>query len=129
MATFDWQALCRRTKGMSVDGEIATIELGSDRKQRVTVKRFDETIEFTSMVVRSATLDSLRRQTDVEIHAWRRNRSSQRVGFGFDAKGHLVAKAWIPLAGITPEEFLKCLRHVAVEADLFEYQLTGKDRE
>lgn len=41
----------------------------------------------------------------------------------------IVGEAWVPKAGLAREDFLLYVRRVAAECDLFEYQLTGKDRE
>jgi hypothetical protein len=53
----------------------------------------------------------------------------QLVGFRLDQKGRLVGEAWVPKAGLTRDEFLLYAKRVADECDLFEYHLTGKDRE
>jgi len=126
MVASDWRAWCRPARDIEVDRESPIVTLDSGRKQRVEVKLTAETYELESVVARVALVASV---TEVEYRAWWRNRSSQMVGFGFDAKGRLVAEAWIPRAGVTGDELQACLRHVAAEADLFEYQLTGADRE
>jgi hypothetical protein len=41
----------------------------------------------------------------------------------------MVGEAWTPKAGLSRDEFLAYVRRVATECDLFEYHLTGKDRE
>ena len=66
---------------------------------------------------------------DAALRAWKRNRSTQLVGFRVDRKGRLVGEAWVPKAGLERGEFLLYVVRVATECDLFEYHLTGKDRE
>lgn len=46
-----------------------------------------------------------------------------------DRRGRLVGEAWVPKAGLTGHEFQLYVRHLAVEADRFEYRLTGRDFE
>lgn len=53
----------------------------------------------------------------------------QLVGFRLDQKGRLVGEAWVPKAGLSRDEFLLYVKRVADECDLFEYHLTGNDRE
>lgn len=126
MTTPDWQSWCRRHRDLEVTGAAVLVTLPTARKHRVSVKSMLDTIEFEGVVASSGALE---RVPDVELRAWRRNRSAQRVSFRFDTKGRLVADGWIPLTGLTADEFLGTLRRVAAEADLFEHQLTGKDRE
>jgi hypothetical protein len=40
-----------------------------------------------------------------------------------------VGEAWIPKAGLTESEFQLYVRTLAIEADRFEYALTGRDSE
>jgi len=122
----DWSEWCRRAEDIELDGEAVIIKLPDGRRQRVVVALTGTSYEFRSVVARRDRLEMI---SDIELRAWRRNRSAQLVSLGFDAKGRLMAGAWVPLAGISSDEFLSCIRHVAVEADLFEYQLTGADRE
>ena len=65
----------------------------------------------------------------VALVAWERNRASSLVGFRVDDRGRLVGESWVPTPGLTRDEFLFYLRSAAAACDLFEYQLTGKDRE
>ena len=126
MGNTDWKAWCRREKDVDVEREAAVVNLKTGRKQRVCVRFADESIELTSFVARRCSWDP---DSDIHIRAWRRNRSTRGVGFSVDEKNRLMARAWMPMIGATKDEFLECLRHLAAEADLFEYQLTGKDQE
>ena len=126
MKSPDWKFWCRREKDLNIKGDIAIVTLHAGRIQHVAVTQRDETYELTSVVAKPATAESI---PDIKLWAWRKNRYSQRVGFRFNDKGWLVAMSWTPIAGVTESEFLECLRHVAAEADLFEYQVTGQDRQ
>jgi hypothetical protein len=66
---------------------------------------------------------------DPPLQTWTRNRHAHLVGFRMDRKRRLVAEAWIPNIGLTPEDVGLYLRVVARAADRFEYTLTGKDAE
>ena len=126
MGNTEWQAWCRKEKDIDVEREAAVVNLKTGRKQRVYIRLADETMELTSFVARRCSWDS---DSNIHVRAWRRNRSTHGVGFGVDDKNRLLARAWMPLVGATKGEFLECLKHLAAEADLFEYQLTGKDQE
>jgi len=122
----DWRSLCRGGTDLVVDTDVVTVAVGDGRTQRVRVKATASTYELSSIVVRAAALDEI---DDAPLRAWRRNRTSQLVGFRIDERGGLVAVGWVPTVGLTGEEFAGLVRRVAAAADLFEYQLTGKDRE
>lgn len=122
----DWPRLCRGTRNVAVESDAVTVTLDDGRTQRIRVKETPETLELTSVVVRPT---ALREHDDAALRAWRRNRSSQLVGFSIDRRLGLVATGWVPRVGLTAEEFVGVLHRLATAADLFEYQLTGKDKE
>ncbi len=103
---------------------ITTRSIG--RHQRISIMETAETFELTSIVVRAAAICDI---PDVALRAWRRNQAMQLVGFRLDQKGRLLGEAWMPKAGLTRDEFLLYVKRVADECDLFEYHLTGKDRQ
>jgi hypothetical protein len=122
----DWKQLCRGAVGIILDADCVDVIQADERRHRIIVSETEDALELTGIVARASALSEL---PDVPLRAWRRNRTTQLVGFRVDQKGRLVGKAWIPKVGLRPEEFLIYLRHVAAECDLFEYCLTGKDRE
>jgi hypothetical protein len=97
-----------------------------ERQHRIALRETADTYELTGTVARLAALSAV---PDVPLRTWRRNRGMQLVGFRVDPKGRLVGEAWVPKAGLGRDEFLTYVRRVAAECDLFEYHLTGKDRE
>lgn len=125
MGAGNWISWCRMEKNICVASGHVTVTFQNGRTQRVAVDMAEDTIELTSLVT---CIRSVPAGSDPRLRAWRRNRSAHGVGFGEDDQGRLVARAWMPRAGATKKEFLDCVRHLAAEADLFEYQLTGKDR-
>jgi hypothetical protein len=122
----DWRQFCRAVESVSVDGNSVEVITPNERRHRVHVRETADTYELTAVVARPAALSAV---PDVPLRAWRRNRGMQLVGFRTDHKGRLVGEAWVPKAGLGREEFLLYVRRLAAECDLFEYHLTGKDRE
>lgn len=111
---------------MSVDGDGIDVIASNERRHRIGIRETADTYELTGVVARLAALSAV---PDAPLRAWRRNRGMQLVGFRIDHKGRLVGEAWVPKAGLVRDEFLMYVRRVAAECDLFEYHLTGKDRE
>ena len=122
----DWLQFCRGAADVSVDADGVQVIASNQRRHRVGVRETADTYELTGVVARPAALSAV---SDVPLRAWRRNRGMQLVGFRIDHRGRLVGEAWVPKAGLGREEFLTYVRRVAAECDLFEYHLTGKDRE
>ena len=121
-----WRVLCAGARDVQVEEGAVKVSLSRDRSQRVHVEEKDGRFELRALVARKHLISD---HEQAQLSAWGRNRSSSLVGFRFDAKGHLVGESWVPFAGLTKEEFLLCLRRLAAACDLFEFQLTGKDRE
>ena len=122
----EWRLFCRGVEGISVEGDGIDVVASNERHHRVGVRETADTYELTGVVARAPALSAV---PDVALRAWRRNRGMQLVGFRMDQKGRLVGEAWMPKVGLGREEFLLYVRRVAAECDLFEYSLTGKDRE
>lgn len=122
----DWIRFCRGVEGMSVVGDHVEVATNGERRQRVMVRETTEAFELTGVVVRPSMALGI---PDLALRAWRRNRAMQLVGFRIDRKGRLIGESWVPKAGLTRDEFLLYIQRVADECDLFEYHLTGRDRE
>ena len=93
---------------------------------RVHVESKDDAVELRAVVARRAVVEA---QENPAFAAWDRNRSASLVGFRLDERGRLVGESWVPGAGLTAEEFSTYVRATAAACDLFEFHLTGKDRE
>jgi len=122
----DWARLCAGAKDIRVDGNAVIVSLGQMRQHRVDVSAEGDSIELTSVVARRGVVEQGK---DTAIAAWQRNRGASLVGFRIDKGGRLLGEAWVPGAGLTADEFQFYLRSIAAACDLFEFQLTGKDRE
>jgi hypothetical protein len=122
----EWQQFGRGARDLEWDGETLRVELGRGRQQRVYISATTEAIEFSAVVARRSVVSGLEKPA---LAAWARNRAASLVGFRIDNKGRIVGEAWVPRVGLTREEFLFYVRRTAAVCDLFEFQLTGRDRE
>jgi hypothetical protein len=80
------------------------------------------------------TLDSwvaapnvVKRLLDPHDRIWAQNRLSELVGFRLDGRRRLTGESWVPVAGLTPEEFAFYVRNLAAACDRLELVLTGDD--
>lgn len=121
----EWSKFCQ-APDLAVEGPHIVITFGDDRRHRVTVEEEADQYFLRAFVVRQATVDSL---PNLPIQVWERNRAVSLVGFRIDNRRRLVGEAWIPKAGVTESEFQLYVRTLAIEADRFEYALTGRDVE
>jgi hypothetical protein len=112
---------------MRAGGGTIDVALGENRRQRVTVDDpATDAIRLWSVVARPSALRIL--ETPLE-DAWRRNRLSEFVGFTMDGRGRMIGETWVPLIGITPDEWGFLVKNLARACDRFEYLVSGKDDE
>lgn len=110
------------------DGDVV-VELDGGGSQRISIElhaggtalRAHSTIA-TGRVLREAAADD-----SPWRYAWERNRLSDLCGFTLDSRGRLVGETWIPLVGLTPEEFAVYVTELARISDWHEFRLTGED--
>ena len=122
----DWRGYCNGARDLQIDGSSVVVTLGQARQHRVHVEPMADAVELSSVVARRAVVDQF---DDTAVAAWQRNRGASLVGFRIDDRGRLVGESWVPGPGLTAEEFQIYVRSVAAACDLFEFHLTGKDRE
>ena len=122
----EWRKFCAGASDIAPDDTGLTVQFSNGRRQRIDVRPREGVIELRGIVARRAIAEQLER---VALHAWERNRATSLVGFRADDRGRLVGESWIPTAGLTRDEFLFYVRSTAAACDLFEFQLTGRDRE
>lgn len=121
----DWRQFCK-VRDLDVRGDAVDVTLDNDRRHRIAVREEPAGFRCTAVVARSAVVAGI---PGAPLLAWLRNRETRLVGFRFDPRGNLVAEAVVPRAGLERDEFRLYLRSLAVEADWFEYTLTGRDAE
>lgn len=121
----DWRQFCQNAGFTPLDQGIE-VHFESGRSQKVSIEDHEDAFQLSSLVARPSVVAEL---DDAPLRCWIRTRSVHLVGFRVDARDRLIAEAWLPKAGLTPEEFQFVLRHLAAEADRFEFQLTGRDQE
>lgn len=122
----DWRAHCKGARDLRVEGDAVVVTLGGDRSHKVEVEAKPDRLELRAIVARAHVVE---RHDRNQLSIWDRNRSSTLVGFRFDSKGRILGESWVPVAGLSKEEFLLYLRRLAAACDLFEFQLTGRDKE
>jgi hypothetical protein len=102
------------------------VRFESGRSQKVAVEDRGDAFLLRSVVARHAIVSEI---ADAALRAWTRNRSTVFVGFRVDDRERMIGEVSVPKQGITASEFQLILRHLAAEADRFEFELTGGDRE
>jgi hypothetical protein len=122
MAT-DWRKYCH-ARELWVEAEGVNVSLDTNRKHFVRVTEAEDLIHLNSLVAHPSATS---RFEFAALRAWQKNRALSIVSFRVDEKGRMIGEAWIPTAGLTPEEFLLSLQTVATECDRFEFQITGED--
>jgi hypothetical protein len=122
----EWRKLCSSARDVEVDGDSLVVSLQDGRRHRIDVQVSDEAVELRAIVAGRAVVES---QEDAALAAWYKNRAISLVGFRIDRKGRLIGETWIPQAGLTAAEFLVYVHSMAAACDLFEFQLTGQDKE
>jgi hypothetical protein len=121
----DWRGLCKAA-GLTVEGDHVAVALDDRRRHRVSVTEDSTGYCLEAIVAGRAVVSQV---ADASIRVWLRNREVQLVGFRIDRRGRLAAEAWVPKAGLSVEEFRLYVFTIAVEADRFEFALTGRDTE
>ena len=122
----DWRKLCTGAPDVQIEGDAVIVSLSRGRQHRVDVEAKSDAIELRAVVARRAVVEE---QKNPALAAWSRNRACSLVGFRLDERGRLIGESWVPGAGLTADEFLVYVREIAAACDLFEFQLTGKDKE
>lgn len=121
----EWIKFCK-APDLVVNHRDVVITFRDDRSHRVTIEGVADEYVFRAFVARQSIVMSI---PDLPLQIWVRNRAVSLVGFRIDHRGRLVGEAWVPKVGLTASEFQLYLRNLAVEADRFEYSLTGRDIE
>lgn len=104
--------------------------LGGTRKHAVRTQIQDGRICLYSVVLRARDIPrSNRKKLDLIYRAWRKNALKEFVAFSFDEDGNLAGVIKTPLSTLIDSQLIQYIEILAIEADRFEYKLTGQDRE
>ena len=130
----NWKALAREAGfRVSPEGTIC-VALSQGRKQTISFTlNADETALRASTVIATArtvefALEGLNAATGTALrYAWERNRLSDLFGFTYDQRGRLIGESWLPMDGLTAEEFGIYVRELARISDWHEFRLAGID--
>lgn len=122
----EWKSWCRAEADLTVRGDGVDVELPDGRAHRVKV---GATAGGWALTARVATRGAMAGVDDPEVLVWTRNRVTQLVGFRLDKHDLLIGESWVPAAGLTGDEFVFYVRHLAAECDRLEALLTGADVE
>jgi hypothetical protein len=125
----DWKGLTRASKLRLEDGAIR-VECGGDRFQIVRVDDSPaDAIRLWSRVAVRSQLPEIEGMERPEVEAWLINRYRELVGFKVAERGTIIGEAWVPLVGLTSDEWLLYVETLAEACDRLEYMWTGADRE
>lgn len=126
-----WTDLARRA-GFAADGpkiEVALAGPKQERRQFVRVDQHaDDELRIWSTILPRGAAETTLDARFPDLWVWRQNHATDMVGLRIDSKGRLVGEAFVPMAGLTAEEFGFIVRRVAEVCDRLEYTLTGGDR-
>jgi hypothetical protein len=119
----DWRQWARQ-RGWKIEGDILIVEVGK-RQQRIHITESSEGSRLTSVVAKRSVVQEI---GGLDLQAWKRNRTSDLVGFKINKKGYLVGETQLP-KDASKDEWSYLVFNLARAADRFEYVLTGRDVE
>jgi hypothetical protein len=123
--TSDWRRFCR-TKRYDVRDDVVVVSLHDGRSHKVRIVDEGDDWRFEAKVGHRGVHLSL---AELRLITWRRNRTTDLVGFRLDARERVYGEARLARDGTDAEEFRLVLDTVALESDRFEMMLTGRDVE
>lgn len=124
----DWRRMSR-SAGLRVKGDGIEVRFSDGRRQLVVVEENDadgDALRLWSLVAKPAALSALKKPL---TEAWTRNRLSEFIGFTIDSRGRMIGESWVPVSGLSSDEWGFHVRQTAQACDRFEYLLTGSDVE
>lgn len=110
-------------------GPSITVSLVSEtRKHRVRMSVDDKFLHLRSVVLSAAEMNAKRRR-EIIYRAWRKNKFKELVAFSLDPAGNLIGTIDFIFGEVSDRQLLEYIERLAIEADRFEYKLTGQDRQ
>lgn len=122
----DWRSLSREVP-LKVEGDELLVTFKDGRQHRLTVEERPDRRELRVWAVAARRSMLPEDPEGRHVHAWRRNRFSDLVGFKIDSRDRLVGEAWVPLDGLDAAEWAIYVNAVARSCDRVEYLFSGKD--
>jgi hypothetical protein len=125
----DWKSLAREAGFRVSNDNSILVRLDSVGRQTVYAdpEQSDGALRCWTVIAARKTLSDTGAESPFR-YAWERNRFSDLVGFGVDARGRLIGETWIPLVGLTADELALHVRELARVCDWHEFRLTGDDQ-
>jgi hypothetical protein len=124
----EWKALARRAGfHVSLDDRI-TVDLDGGGRQVISfsLHKLQPVVRGRSIIASARVISEAADGFSLR-YAWERNRLSDLVGFTVDKRGRLVGETWIPIDGLTSDEFALYVNELARVSDWHEFRLTGED--
>lgn len=121
--SLDWTSMCKGAE-FQVQGAEIIVAFSDERSHKLSVQETDDAYLLTAVVARPSVVAPI---PELATSAWQRNRAVSLIGFRIDKRGRLIAESSVPKAGLSAEEFQFHVKHLAIEADRYEYMLSGKD--
>lgn len=130
----DWRALAREAGFRISSDDAISVALGLGRSQVLAFSPTEDgtAIRASTVIATARTVElalaGLNAKTETALrYAWERNRFSDLFGFTYDKRGRLIGEAWMPIDGLTSEEFGIYVRELARISDWHEFRLAGID--
>ena len=121
----DWKDFCQCEDFRPVKDGVE-VRLTEVRGQKVVVEDCGDMLALRSMAASPTVLKGI---PDAALQAWIRNRTVVLAGFRIDARGWMVGEVLLPKESLNAGMFQFAVRHLALESDRYEFQLSGQDRE
>lgn len=125
----DWTKIAEKAGYPLTTADSVTVHLegGSTQHVRFRLDEAQRVLRATSIIASRSVLAAASTETG-DRYAWERNRLSDLVGFRVERHhGRLVGETWIPLDGLTPDEFALYISELARVCDWHEFRITGVD--
>jgi hypothetical protein len=122
----EWQELCRSAQIAIRENEIDVL-CGPSRHQRVYVDDTDPQLIRLWAIV--ATRGAAEQVHEVALQARKMNRFRELVRFKISEYGRMIGECWVPIAGISADEWRTYVNILARACDRLECLWTGRDIE
>lgn len=120
----EWKRLSQDAK-LKLSGNEIRVPCGNNRSHKVYVDDSrDEAIRLWAVVVTRGDAPD-----NAALESWKINRYRELIGFRLAEYGRVIGEAWVPLTGLSLDEWKTYVFTLARACDRLEYLWTGKDVE